>query len=274
MRLLWLPSVLRAAGLTVHEYQGWKTRGSESFGPVRGITCHGTAGSVRSTDAGELRTLVTGSTSAKPPIAQLYLSRSGEVWVVASGTCNHNKTGWGGPNEGYGNDSLLGIEAQHHPAEPWTDVQYRAYVRLVAALVAHRADGYDVTVGRVAGHGEHQPGAKTDPWFDMTKFRRDVAEWLTRRKPEGEIVGWFGRVEGDPTVYWMVPGEDLVPMLPGTWETTCVPLIKAGVPELVYQSKAALVAGLGEKRARQVSLTPDAVRALAEALNGSRPTGG
>jgi hypothetical protein len=26
MRLLWLPAVLRAAGLTVREYPGWRTR--------------------------------------------------------------------------------------------------------------------------------------------------------------------------------------------------------------------------------------------------------
>src|SRR5688572_20071922 len=119
MRALWLADVLRGAGLTVHEVSGWRTRGADSWGPVRGITCHHTAGSRTSSDAGEIRVLVNGR--GRPgdddylpgPISQLYLSRSGDWWVVASGTANHNKVGWGGPNRGYGNDALLGIEAQH-----------------------------------------------------------------------------------------------------------------------------------------------------------------
>lgn len=181
MRLTWLPEVLRAAGLTVHEYSGreydgrtWSNRGSDSWGPIRGITIHETRGSKTSTDAGELKVLVTGSSSAPPPIAQLYLSRTGEWWVVASGRCNHNLTGWDGPNEGYGNSNLLGIEAQHAAGEPWTDRQYRSYVRGVAALVRKLG----ISVSRVAGHFEHQPGSKTDPAFNMVTFRADVAQVL------------------------------------------------------------------------------------------------
>lgn len=179
MRVLWLPAVLKAAGLVVHEVAGWKTRGADTFGPVRGITCHHTAGSKTSTVQGELNTLLHGSSSAPAPIAQLLLARNGDWHVVASGLCHHNKVGWAGPNKGYGNDAILGIEAQHAGAgEAWTDVQYSSYVRGVAALVAHKASGWEVTVGRVAGHKEHQPGAKSDPTFDMTKFRAHVQDQL------------------------------------------------------------------------------------------------
>lgn len=175
MRLLTLPAILRAAGLTVHEVDGWRSRGSSAWGPLRGITCHHTGGSRSSTDAGEIRTLLHGSTSAPAPIAQLYLSRSGAWWVVASGMCFHNLTGWAGPNRGLGNGSLLGVEAQHSGgSEPWTDVQYRSYVAGVAALCR----ALDLPVSRVAGHKEHQPGAKSDPTFDMPRFRADVAAAL------------------------------------------------------------------------------------------------
>ncbi|MFQ6212476.1 N-acetylmuramoyl-L-alanine amidase, partial [Bacillus mobilis] len=120
--------------------------------------------------------------SAPPPIAQLYLSRSGEWWVIASGRCNHNLVGWAGPNKGLGNSRLLGIEAQHAAGEPWTARQYDSYIRGVAALVRHLR----IPVGRVAGHKEHQPwpapkgqtSTKSDPEFDMTRFRRDVAARL------------------------------------------------------------------------------------------------
>lgn len=179
MRLLWLPHVLRAAGLTVHETPGWQTRGDDNWGPVRGITAHHTGGARESTVAGEMRTLLHGSQTAPAPIAQLFLERAGVWHVVASGLCFHNLVGWGGPNRGHGNESLLGVEAQHSGGtEPWTELQYQSYVTGVAALVAHHASGWDVHVSRVAGHKEHQPGDKSDPTFNMTRFRGHVAAAL------------------------------------------------------------------------------------------------
>ncbi|BCB90438.1 hypothetical protein Psuf_077510 [Phytohabitans suffuscus] len=179
-RLLWLAQVLREAGLTVREVPGWKTRGG-SLGTIRGITCHATAGSRSATDADEIHTLLHGSATAPPPIAQLYLSRTGQWHVIASGKCNHNRVGWAGPNKGLGNSVLLGIEAQHsnRDSEPWTEQQYTSYVRGVAAL----ARRLDIPVSRIAGHKEHQPAppprgqrsTKTDPTFPMARFRDDVA---------------------------------------------------------------------------------------------------
>lgn len=173
MRVLWLPEVLRAAGLTVHEYQGWRTRGLESFGPILGIVVHHTASSLTSKDADEVyRLAVTGSLTASPPISQLYMSRSGEWWVLASGTCTGVRTGIAGPLIGKGDDSVLQIEAQHAGGvEPWTTVQYTSYARGCAAL----ADKLGIDVSYVIGHKEHQPGQKVDPTFDMAQFRRDVA---------------------------------------------------------------------------------------------------
>ena len=133
MRILWFVDVLRAAGLTVHEVDGWRTRGSLTFDP-RGIMIHETRGSRHSTDAGEIRVLLEGSATAPPPIAQLYLSRTGHWHVAASGRCHHALTGWAGPFNGVGNTGLVGIEAQHALGEPWTQTQYRSYVRGVAAM--------------------------------------------------------------------------------------------------------------------------------------------
>lgn len=182
-RLLWLPTVLRAAGLTVREVNGWKRRGADSLGPIVGITCHATAGSRTATDDGELRVILNGSATAPAPIAQLYLSRTGTWHVVASGLCHHNLTGWAGPNKGYGNGNLIGVEAANdNRGEPWPPAQYRSYVQGVAALVRH----LHIAVTRVAGHKEHQPyppppwtsSSKSDPTFDMGRFRTDVARTL------------------------------------------------------------------------------------------------
>lgn len=170
-RLLWLADVLRAAGLTVHEVPGWRTRGDDSYGPVRGVIIHETRGSATSSDAGEINVLVNGRVGLSGPIAQLYLSRTGDWYVVASGTCHHVKTGWSGPFKGLGNDSLLGIEAQHAESEDWADkpVQYQSYIRGVAAILRHT--GWPAPVG----HKEHQAGDKPDPEFNMTTFRAQVA---------------------------------------------------------------------------------------------------
>lgn len=177
MRLLSLPAILRAAGLTVIEIPGWRTRGSADWGPVEGIICHHTGGARTSSDAGEIDVLLHGSATAPPPIAQLYLSRAGRWAVVASGLCYHSLDGWGGPCRGLGNPRLLGIEAQHSGGtEPWAPVQYRSYVRGVGAL----CHALSVRPARVAGHKEHQPGDKSDPTFDMRPFRTAVAELVAR----------------------------------------------------------------------------------------------
>lgn len=187
MRVTWLPDVLRRAGLTVHEVSGWRSRGADSYGPLRGIICHATAGSRNSRDADEIRVLLNGSSSAPPPIAQLYLGRNGHFHVVASGLCYHALQGWGGPLKGYGNDSLLGIEAANdNRGQPWPAVQVDAYQRGVAAICRHMGWNPD---RNVAAHREHQPGAKTDPHgIEMGRFRARV-----RALMEGEdddMAGW------------------------------------------------------------------------------------
>jgi len=274
MRLLWLADVLRAAGLKVHEVSGWRTRGADSYGPVRGITCHHTAGSRTSSDAGEINTLLNGSSSAPPPIAQLYLSRTGDWHVVASGLCFHNKIGWGGPNEGYGNDALLGIEAQHSGAgEAWTDVQYRSYVRGVAALVGHKASGYDVTVTRVAGHKEHQPGAKTDPSFDMDDFRAAVRAVLAGEDDDMPLTSadiaavakaaaaetWRYHLSGlrqDGTKL-VLPAEDFLTY--GTYNS-------AAAVEAAKSGAAKVLAAVSQDPSDDITLTDEQVARLADRL--------
>jgi N-acetylmuramoyl-L-alanine amidase. len=176
MRLLWLPEVLRAAGLAVSTYPGWETRGSSTWGPLRGIVCHATAGARNSSDAGEMRVLwETGSVSAPVPISQLYLSRTGQWTVGATGLCYHVLIGQQGPHRGYGNAALIGVEAANdNRGEPWPAVQVDAYVRGVAAICRYMGWSADVVVG----HREHQTD-KSDPvGIDMNDFRQRVAALL------------------------------------------------------------------------------------------------
>lgn len=181
-RLTWLADELRKAGLRVSEVPGWKTRGSDQFHP-EGMTWHATAGSRKATAQAEVNVILHGSTSAPPPIAQLMLDRDGTFYVCAAGRCNHNKTGWDGPNKGLGNTHLIGLEmANDNRGEPWPEVQLDAARRGTAAILARlNAD----PMRRLAAHFEHQPYAtrprgegstKSDPHgVDMRKERPRVA---------------------------------------------------------------------------------------------------
>lgn len=233
MMLTWLADVLRAAGLTVHGVGGWRTRGSSTFDP-RGLICHATAGSRTSTDAGEIRVLLTGSSSAPPPIAQLYLGRNGHWHVIAAGRCNHARVGWAGPLKGLGNTNLIGVEAANdNRGEPWPAVQLDSYQRGVAAICRHM--GW--TASRVAGHKEHQPwppppgqtSTKSDPHgIDMRAFRSRVTallegedDTMSEKAEEqiAEIHAWMkstgmadshrllALLEGRPVADYQLPGE-------------------------------------------------------------------
>lgn len=173
MRLTWLADVLRAAGLTVVEVDGWKSRGVEYATAPLGVICHETQGSATSSVQGELNVLINGRTGLPGPIAQLMIDRKGVWYVVASGRCNQVKTGWGGPLSGKGNSYSFGIEAMHAVSEDWANklAQYASYVTGVAAICARMRWQPD---GHVIGHKEHQPGDKSDPEFSMPAFRAAV----------------------------------------------------------------------------------------------------
>lgn len=179
--LTWLPDVLRDAGLTVYEVGGWRTRGRPDgddgvdldMRPV-GLICHATAGSRQSTPASDISVLLRGSATAPPPISQLYLARTGELWMIAAGVCNHAGSGglWGVQ----GNSRVIGIEAANdNKGEPWPAAQLDTYHRAAAAICRHM--GWPAT--QAAAHREWNPFGKTDPvGISMPAFRTRVAELL------------------------------------------------------------------------------------------------
>ncbi len=209
-RVLWLPDVLRSADLIVHEVDGWRTRGESSDGArqyaPRGVIVHATAGSRNSTDAGEIRVLLNGSNTAPAPISQLYLGRSGEWWVVASGKCNHALTGTKGALRGLGNWNLLGIEAANNNVdEVWPEAQFESYIRGVAALT--KFSGW-TAAGNVSGHKEHQYG-KSDPTFDMNHFRLRVAQQVMEGIPANAVPAWPGRTFVYEPSWRLMSGNDI-----------------------------------------------------------------
>jgi hypothetical protein len=184
-----LVDVCRGAGLVVHIVDGWerRARGSGGYDPGRPthVMVHHTASGPGSDPDGDVAYIATGSPDA--PMANLYLSRTGDVWVVAAGATNTNGSGsapWPGgcPNDQM-NTHAIGIEAASTgTGEPWPYNQQVAYVALCSALCLAYGIGADL----VRAHFEWAPGRKIDPagqsmWasgsssWAMDQFRDDVA---------------------------------------------------------------------------------------------------
>jgi peptidoglycan hydrolase-like protein with peptidoglycan-binding domain len=175
--LLWLPVVLRDAGLKVALTDGWESRGRAHMGTIAGVICHHTAGPKQG-NMPSLNLLIEGRSDLAGPLAQLGLGRDGTFYVIAAGRCNHAGAGtWQGITSG--NTNFIGIEAENAgvAGDPWPDVQLDAYARGVAAILSHVKHGAQAC----AGHKEYAlpPGRKTDPNFDMSEFRAKVQGFMT-----------------------------------------------------------------------------------------------
>lgn len=180
--LLWLPDVLKNAGLKVATVDGWEERGRDEIGTIRGVICHHTAGP-RAGNMPTLGTLIKGRSDLPGPLAQLGLGRDGTYYVISAGRCNHAGAGsWRGLTSG--NGSFIGIEAEntgHDDDFPWPGIQMTAYRQGVAAILKHVGQPADFC----AGHKEYAlpAGRKPDPNFDMVGFRTDVAVILRNNVP-------------------------------------------------------------------------------------------
>lgn len=165
---------LKDYGLSIHVVDGYAYRGNgRSFKP-RGVLCHHTATSVNSVTESNVKLVTNGRSDLAGPLCNFFLSRAGEVYIVALGSANHAGTGIlpGIPRDA-GNSYLYGIEADNNgTTEPWSEHMLDAYATLCAALL----DWMDQKNLAVWGHKEYAPTRKIDPDFDMTKFRQRVSK--------------------------------------------------------------------------------------------------
>ena len=182
-----MADLLRGAGLTVKEYDGWQRRHRSSGGyngAPKAIIVHHTA-SPRTWDGQPDVDYMTVQCDVAP-MANVYVDRQGQWWVLAGGATNTNGKGgpWGPLPADSANSRVIGIEAGNDGlGEPWPDVMQDAYVRGVAAL----ADGYGIDANNVLAHHEWAPDRKVDPAgpskfgtvnasksWDMDQFRAAV----------------------------------------------------------------------------------------------------
>jgi hypothetical protein len=200
-------AILRAEGVKVSEYPGWRTRERDdetgiAFGPVRMILNHHTAGR-NSRDV----VAKTGVPGLPPPLAHIHLAKDGVATMCSAGRANHagpmavnayqsfrdEKTSHPAPSKASGtidgNDIAYGIETENlgDGKDPYPRSQYDAWVRINAAICRE----YEWSAESVGCHKETSVEGKIDPRgpvegygargrFEFTpqQFRADVAERL------------------------------------------------------------------------------------------------
>ena len=179
--LLDLAAVCRSTGYPVIEVEGWTSRARGSGGYVPGalshLMLHHTASGSGSDGWDDVNYLCYGDDDA--PLANLYLSRLGELFVCAAGATNTNGSGQdpcGHIADDTMNTSAVGVEAGNAgTGEPWSVVQQNAYIALCAALCA----AYAIPHGRCHSHAEYAVGRKIDPagpsrWADDGTWEMDA----------------------------------------------------------------------------------------------------
>lgn len=174
---VWLADVLRAAGLDVVEFPGWRRRGHGGFADIRGVMVHHTGA-----DTATAASIAYGFPELAGPLSQLHIARDGTVTVVAAGAAWHAGDGeypW--LPAGTGNRHTIGIECANSGTSPtaphrldWPDAQYFAMVDSCAAIHRHLGQPPSRTIGHKEYAGRAQ--GKWDPGaIDMTELRRDIA---------------------------------------------------------------------------------------------------
>ncbi|MEU3161415.1 N-acetylmuramoyl-L-alanine amidase [Streptomyces griseoincarnatus] len=202
----WL-RILRAEGVRVEEYPGWRTRERDAatgkaFGPVRMFLNHHTAGRNAKDVVAK-----NGVAGLPAPLAHVYLARSGVATMCSAGRANHagamavnayvsfrdEKSSHPAPSKASGtvdgNDVSYGVETENlgDGKDVYPREQYDAWVRINAAVC--RFHGW--TAESVGCHKETSVEGKVDPRgpvegygsrgrFEFTpeRFRADVAERL------------------------------------------------------------------------------------------------
>jgi hypothetical protein len=202
-----LAHVLRAAGLTVVEEPGWRTRGHGQMVDVRGVTCHHTANGGAHGVEPSRAVVRDGRPGLSGPLAHLLLRTDGVYRVIAAGICYHAGIS---RSSSYTNSHRIGIEAEAKgvPNTPgdWPAIQMAAYRLGCKALMEH----YRFPLSQVLGHKETcaPVGRKSDPNFDMDAFRAEVRhanageleedmQWDEEHKLTALDAKYYGGKEGD-----------------------------------------------------------------------------
>lgn len=166
---------LRAAGITVHEWPGWESRGNGQTSAYEGCIVHHTASPYGMT----YQALVTGRADLAGPLCNYGGNEDGSLTVVAAHPANHAGASGGRsmgplPITTLFNKRVMGLEIVYPGISPMRPAQYRAaavWTRITTDVLGYG----DIQRGRA--HAETSITGKWDPGYvlgktiDMAQFR-------------------------------------------------------------------------------------------------------
>lgn len=197
MRALWLADCLRAAGLPVVEVAGWQSRGSSLFAPSM-VFMHHDASPVSASEAGMVNLVTHGRQGLPGPIGNVYIGRSGTVYVIASGKSNHAGSG----NVLLANQRSIGIEVGNNGiGEPWSPMLMDTYKRTVRALLGQLR----VDANAVWTHSAHT-SRKIDPAGPTSVATLGPGTW-----PLTAVRAWIAETPPTPPAPIPLEDDDMAP---------------------------------------------------------------
>ena len=172
--LMILPDLLRAFGVEVKEFTGWRTRGHGDFNVIWGVVAHHTAGN--NTPAS---LIAYGHSALWGLLSQIHLDRNGVATITGIGHAYHAGMGsWPGIATNNANAVTLGVEANSDGVTPWPAHMLDVYYRICAAVCWYLGHSSLRTIGHKEWAGEH---GKWDPGgIDMNQFRANVQKYIDR----------------------------------------------------------------------------------------------
>src|ERR1051326_210806 len=255
MLALFLPTVLRGAGLRVVEHADWRTRHHGELAGIRGLLLHHTG----TTAASAVDVVYRGRAGLAGPLAQLAVDRDGTWHVISAGQAW--RAGTGGPlrdvPRDQGNAWMLGIEgvSAGTTAGDWTAAQLVSYPLGVAALCRHLRLGVD----RVWLHKTWAPSRKVDiaGWpGDLGGFRAAVSRNLTAPTEDDvsfkdEYIDFAGnRISYEKQLDWTAKRVD---QLASDAQKSAVKRADLGYAQRLIQQDIAALAGVVTELAGEIA---------------------
>lgn len=187
---LFLVDLLRAFGVEVKEFTGWRNRGHGDFYQIWGVMAHHTGGN--NTPAS---LIAYGHSALWGLLSQVHLDRAGVATITGAGIAYHAGRGsYPGIQTNNANAVVIGIEANSDGVSPWPPVMLDKYYRICAAICWYLGHSSLRTIG----HKEWgQIQGKWDPGgIHMPEFRSKV-QWYIDNPPfltkatQGEIMAFW-----------------------------------------------------------------------------------
>lgn len=267
---LFLVDLLRAFGVEVKEFTGWRTRGHGDFNQIWGVVAHHTAGN--NTPAS---LIAYGHSALWGLLSQIHLDRQGVATITGAGHAYHAGRGsWSGIRTDGANQVTIGIEANSDGVTPWPPHMLDVYYRICAAICWYLGHSSLRTIGHKEWAGEY---GKWDPGgIDMRQFRANVQRYIDRPPFMGAITP--PTTEGEDMAFWEEKIPSLVDSKKSFARKDYISLIDYHATKANLQSEAALIATRGltklvEAQSNELALLREDVAALTNIVTTRLPGG-